>query len=82
MLICLAAIAIQLRRNQPLQGLDQPGWLARQAAGVGAMSLVEQAEARIGQPIQVMWPFELRAQAASRQLGARPLWRPSDPRAL
>lgn len=76
MLICLAAVAAIVRRaSRPTPSIAPAGWRGGRLVP-GSGSLVEQAEARIGQPIQLLCPFELRAQdrPGERWQGSQRVW--------
>ena len=76
LVISLTAIALMLRRITRTGPLPGPaGWDRRQPASRD-ISLIDQAEARIGQPIQVLCPFELRAQdrPGERWHGSQHMW--------
>jgi len=76
LLISLATIALVLRRATRARSLPAPGGLKARPLAPAAASLVEQTEGRIGQPIQALCPFELRAQdrPGERWQGSQPMW--------
>jgi hypothetical protein len=76
LVISLAAIAALLRRATRGRSLPAPGGLNARPPAPVAASLVEQAEGRIGQPIQALCPLELRAQdrPGERWQGSQPMW--------
>lgn len=76
LLISLVAIALLLRRTTRVRFQPEAAGLNPTPLAPAAASLVEQAESRIGQPIQALCPFELRAQdrPGERWQGSQPMW--------
>ena len=76
LVISLAAIAALLRHATRGRSLPGASGLNSTPLPPAAASLVEQAEGRIGQPIQSLCPFELRAQdrPGERWQGSQPMW--------
>jgi hypothetical protein len=76
LLISLAAIALLLRRTTRARSQPEATGLNPTPLAAAPASLVEQAEGRIGQPIQALCPFELRAQdrPGERWQGSQPMW--------
>jgi hypothetical protein len=74
--ISLAAIALLFRSATRARSLPTPAGLRARPPAAAAASLLEQAQGRIGQPIQALCPFELRAQdrPGERWQGSQRMW--------